>query len=289
MKLKPDNGDPNGVDKGSARINGSVAVLVVSCDRYADLWAGFFHCFFKYWPDCPYKVYLGTNHLTYADSRVRTLTIGPDVSYSDNLRAMLEHIPEEWLIFWIEDRFLSAQVNNSEISRLLDEAIKNGAAYLKLMPEHPLAYHVRHPSANIGNIPTGTRYRVSMTIALWHKPDLLALLRPGESAWELEKIGSRRSDNLLAPFMALAPRWRSRPPFPHEHVVVKGRLIRASLAFLRREGLAAALSGRRKETHASVLYTWAYHIFFRRVRPMQHFWYLRRQASGSQQIIMYFV
>lgn len=42
-----------------------VAVVVASCDAYADLWEPFFRLFRRYWPDCPYPVYLGSNFRTY--------------------------------------------------------------------------------------------------------------------------------------------------------------------------------------------------------------------------------
>ena len=37
------------------------SILVVSCDRYRDLWTPFFTLFQRYWPDCDMPVYLGTN------------------------------------------------------------------------------------------------------------------------------------------------------------------------------------------------------------------------------------
>ena len=47
------------------------AILVVSFDAYQDLWPVFFQAFFKYWPDCPYRVYLGANTATYVHPRVQ--------------------------------------------------------------------------------------------------------------------------------------------------------------------------------------------------------------------------
>ena len=41
-----------------------LTILDVSCDRYADFWEIFFKLFDRYWLDCPYKVYFGTNFKT---------------------------------------------------------------------------------------------------------------------------------------------------------------------------------------------------------------------------------
>lgn len=37
-----------------------MCILVVSCDKYADCWTPFSDCMRKFWPDCPYPVYLCT-------------------------------------------------------------------------------------------------------------------------------------------------------------------------------------------------------------------------------------
>ena len=47
---------------GAAATPGQLcSVLVPSCDAYADLWIPFFALFWRYWSDCPFPVYLGTN------------------------------------------------------------------------------------------------------------------------------------------------------------------------------------------------------------------------------------
>lgn len=230
-----------------------IAVLVVSCDRYDDLWKPFFNCFFKYWPDCPFKVYLGTNHRVLADARVTTISIGDDRSYSENLLAMLEHIPARWVIFWVDDRFVAGPVQTAAVLRLAHRAQELGAACLKLIPEHPLGYAATPDG--IGAIPKGTFYRVSLTITLWQKECLAKLLVPGESAWQLEKKGARRSADLGEPFFGLARGSRRQPPIPHVHTLVKGRIIRASLPFLTGEGLLQDLRQRGLESRRSQLYT----------------------------------
>ena len=83
-----------------------VVILVPSWDGYQDVWQPFFHCFFKYWPDCPYPVFLGSNSLSYPDSRVSPILIGPDIDYSSNLIAMLDHIDQDWVIIFTEDMLL---------------------------------------------------------------------------------------------------------------------------------------------------------------------------------------
>jgi hypothetical protein len=37
------------------------AVLMMTCNKYKPLWSPFFQLLRKYWPDCPYKIYMGTD------------------------------------------------------------------------------------------------------------------------------------------------------------------------------------------------------------------------------------
>jgi len=47
--------------RSTNELNGKIAVLVVSCDKYADLWPPFFQLFLRFWPECPFSVYLISN------------------------------------------------------------------------------------------------------------------------------------------------------------------------------------------------------------------------------------
>ena len=40
-------------------------VVVLSCDKYSDLWNPFFKLYNKYWQDNPFKTYLITENKTY--------------------------------------------------------------------------------------------------------------------------------------------------------------------------------------------------------------------------------
>jgi hypothetical protein len=258
-----------------------VSVLVVSCDRYASLWAPFFRTFFKYWPDCPYPVYLGTGRLAAPDARVTTLATGEDIDYSTNLLAMLRRIPSEWVIFWVEDRMVSGRVDTAKVAELVAAAQQQGAAYLKLIPEHPLAYGERE--RDWGPVPPGTVYRISMTVCLWRKSALERILRPGDNAWQIEKLGSGRSAGLAEPFLALSLALRRRPPIPHEHVVIKGRLFRRVLGFLRREQLEELRQAWPLQSWRNAAYVMLYDLASAVLRPWQA-WRLRRVPAAAPEV-----
>lgn len=237
-----------------------VSILVVSCDAYRDLWEPFFGCFFKYWPDCPYPVYLGANFATYPDGRVRSLSIGPDSDYSSNLIAMLQRIDASWVILWIEDRLLAAPVDTARVTNLVAAAQNQDAGFVKLIASHPYAMEAGN-CREFGLIPQGTPYRVCMTVGLWHKATLLRLLQPGETAWQIERLGSRRSDALDKAFCALSYPIRHSPPLRDTHVIVKGRLFRDAIPFLRREKLLEKLGTRQIQEARFYFYVKAYLMY----------------------------
>jgi hypothetical protein len=239
----------------------SVAILVVSCDAYRDLWRPFFHCFFKYWPDCPYPIYLGSNFVSYQDSRVIPILVGTDVDYSSNLLKMLESIKQEYVLLWIEDRVLTATVDTIRIENLITLVKAKRAAYLKLISIYPFALS-GDTTQEIGEIPKGKKYRVGVTVALWKKQVLLSLLRPGETAWDIERQGSIRSNAFDEGFFSLSFPMRDSPPLSDLHLLMRGRLLRNTASFLERERLTADLSGRQLQSFRSYLYFRAYGVFF---------------------------
>jgi len=239
-----------------------VSILVVSCDRYTDLWDPFFRCFFKYWPDCPYPVYLGTNYRKFADGRVSSLDIGRDISYSDNLLAMLSRVDSPWVILWVEDRFLSHRVSSERISEVIGKAARHQTGYLKLISASPLVNdHIE--GEEFGEIPKGAKYRACITIGLWRKEVLERLLVPGETAWEIERNGSRRSALFPERFLAYGRRVRFETAIRDRHILKKGSILRDATPFLLREGLSSRLPGRKVQSLRGYMYHRSYVVLVR--------------------------
>ena len=236
-----------------------VVILVPSWDGYQDVWQPFFHCFFKYWPDCPYPVFLGSNYRSYPDARVSSIAVGYDVDFSSNLLIMLNRIEQDWVITWNEDAFLSKPVNTSRIRHLVNLAQRDQAAYLKLIAFPPFVV-VDDVAQEIGEAPKGTEYRVSFTTNLWKKSALLKLLCPGETAWDFERKGSQRSNELEDKFLCLSFDHRKNPPLSVVHGVIKGRWTREAVRFLKREGLQDYLGTRPRRPYWAGLWIRAYYL-----------------------------
>jgi hypothetical protein len=218
------------------------ALLVVSCDKYRDLWVPFFTLLFRYWPDCPFPVFLGSNIETYPDRRVIPLAVGADIDWSTNLKRMLNGIPLDGILLLQEDFLIDRFVDTERIRGLIGYAAEKDAACLRLMPipgpDTPCA-----DQPQIGEIRKGAAYRVSLQAAWWRKESLAAVLAAGESPWQFECLGSRRSDDLAAPFLSL----REGVVFPLDYyttAVFRGYWEPEAVALCRREHIAVDLRAR---------------------------------------------
>lgn len=181
----------NNSQKDLDRSMNRVAIVVPSCDKYYDLWIPFFNFLRMYWSDCPYKVFLISNHLDAEIPDVKIIKVGDDISWSDNLRKALNLINEDYVMLFIEDLFLFKPVDTKIILNLIEWAASVEANYLRLNP-----YPAPDIKINglVGIISRGAIYRTSTVLSVWKKDVLKDLLEPGENAWQFEVNGSERSN-----------------------------------------------------------------------------------------------
>src|SRR5258706_10429746 len=111
-----------------------VTILVLSCDKYRDLWKPFFYCFRKYWKNCPYPVYLGSNTLSYEDRKIQTILSGPDKDWSSSLLSILKKIETPYIFLWLDDIFPTAGMNKASFADALDFMIKHKAKHMHVEP-----------------------------------------------------------------------------------------------------------------------------------------------------------
>ena len=180
----------------------TLAVIVVSCDLYSDIWIPFFTLFFKYWNDCPFPVYLTSNFLQYPDFRVKTINLENDENWSSSLKKALKKINENYVILILEDFLITHYVDTGQIKELWQYMREKNAACLRLFP-CPGPDKTCKDNPNVGAIVKGASYRSSTMVAIWDKEILLTLLQNGETAWEFELKGTKRTNNLDRPFLSV--------------------------------------------------------------------------------------
>jgi hypothetical protein len=223
------------------------AVLVSSCDAYRDLWPPFFELLFRHWPAVPTPVHLGCEQAGFADPRVECLALPPG-NWSTRLAAMLERVPADYVLLLLEDYLLRGPARAEAIHRLAGEMEARGADCLRL---YPCPGPDDDGDGEIGVIARGAPFRVSLQAALWRRSALAALLVPGESPWEFERAGSRRSDASGGAFLSVR---RGREPIDYFCTAVRrGRWLRDGVRFARGQGVVPDLAARPPESLAAYL------------------------------------
>jgi hypothetical protein len=217
-------------------------VLVVSCDKYADVWGPFFAIFRKRWPDCPYPVFLGSNHRAFPDTRVRSIPIGDDASWTHSTSLMLARVGVPRVILLLEDFLLTRPVDTARVRSLVELAIANDLHCLRLVPKmapsRPLAAF-----PGLGEFPPGHLNRVSTQAGVWRTETLAALLQEPRTAWDFEAKASLASGRFPDRFWGVL-----RPALHYLQSVESGLWTHRGVAVCRKAGVPVDLAARPRRT-----------------------------------------
>ncbi|BEI40381.1 hypothetical protein PHIN9_03120 [Polynucleobacter sp. HIN9] len=213
----------------------TLAVLVLSCDKYADLWPPFFNQFKKYFPVDDFKIYVGSNSYPCNEPNVKPILSGVDIDWSTSLKKILAQINEPKIFIILEDIFLSSPVDRSllQIASVLlnDNKVLHVKYFANPIPDKPCVM------SGVGMYLRGAPYRATVC-GFWDREYLMELLIEGESPWDFEIFGSYRtsySDGFYG-FM--------KPICSYVNMVEKGCWIPKSLAWADSEGLDLDLTKR---------------------------------------------
>jgi hypothetical protein len=234
----------------SKTVPGKLAVLVLSCDKYSDLWKPFFTLFFKYWDDCPFEIYLCTNEKVYPDDRVTSINTGEDVAWTSTVKKCLEQINSEFVLLLQEDFLFRSKVDTERIYKYFGFMKKYNAGCLRLYPS-PLPEGVIPAEKEIGEILPGSSFRVSLQSAIWEKEEFAKLLVDGENPWEFEHYGSIRSNDSEKIYLSLK---KNDLMDYFSTAVIGGIWLRNAVYLCRKEGIAIDYQARKVEPLTGYLF-----------------------------------
>ncbi len=204
----------------SKDIQPQCTLIVSSCDNYSDLWAPFFNLLKIYWPDCPYQVLLITEDKVFNGKGIISTKIGPGLDWSSLLSKSLDLVKTPYVLFMLEDFFLREMVETEKIEKILKHMSRSSIDMLRLIP------YKGRVTSNLLNtsiytvIPLEARYRVSTQGSFWSVETLQSLIKLGESAWEFEINGTKRSS--VDESVIFASVNTASLPYGH-HVVERGK------------------------------------------------------------------
>lgn len=226
----------------------SCSLLILSTDRYADLWPLCTTLHRKYWPDCPWPRFIGSDTVPGSINGFISLGTGQKgLPWADSLQRILAQIDTQTILLMLDDFFLTGLVNTDRIVSLLDVMERHNAAYLRLVPHKRFMCSIS-TEKYIGEHQRGLPYRASLQAAFWNTRVLKELLVPSENPWQFELYAGLRSDLRKEPFLATYDQ-----PLPYIDVLERGKWLPRGLRLCHKEGLRVDLGVRSRTTYRDML------------------------------------
>ncbi len=200
--------------------NLNFAFLVLSCDKYSDLWDSFYSLFFKAFDSEDFCIYHGSNLIKYDNDRVINISSGYDENWSSSYLKILKQITHENLFVILEDIFIDGNIDQILLRNCIDLIQRGDIKYIKYFPNPPGDINVSD-STLLKLYQRGAPYRISVC-GFWKKAALINLLLEGENPWNFEINGSYRS-SYSDGFYVLKNKL-----FSHKNMVEKGVWINQS-------------------------------------------------------------
>lgn len=226
-----------------------LSILVLSCDKYSDLWDTFFKLRDIYWPDSGIQWYLVTETCNFTYNNVSVINAGTDFNWTGRLKFALQKIDTPYVGWYLDDFYISDKVDNSLINELVNKMANENIDHINMsdvfntllkMPEHHDYY-----DKYLFKIPSHKKYGISTASALWRKDYLLKMLgKEDKNAWqfEIDLCKQAVSENGL-PGLILCD---ERMPFKvtKKPVIIQGKYYPKAIKEFKQKGILIDYSSR---------------------------------------------
>jgi len=199
----------------------NLAILILSCDKYNDLWDGYFHQFEKYF-DVDIPVYFGSNEISpnIKNPKIRNIKSGPDVSWGLSFKKIIDQVNEEYILITLEDLYLCSKIDRMLMNKA--QQMINGQELVRHLKYSGYIRGSKEVLPGVKILDADTPYRVTLC-GVWQKKYLQSIIRSEENPWQFEIEGSVRT-KMDDGFFAL-----DEPLFKTVNLVEKGFWIRKSI------------------------------------------------------------
>lgn len=175
-----------------------VTLLINTCDSYEDILDPFFLLLHRYWKDLPFDIVLSSESLEYKNKYFKIKNVHPKnkkCSWSKRIYEALNEIDTDYVLFFLDDFFLTDKVDTREILRCVE--------YLKSNPNivnftfYPIVIGTNIAMEGYRIRDKITKNKVALIAALWNKQQFLKYLKDiDENIWEFEVNGTIRSNTI---------------------------------------------------------------------------------------------
>lgn len=98
-----------------------LAIVGIFYDGYEDSWIDFIRCFKKFWPDCPYELYIVNNTKSIEESDgIHVINAGSDAEYSRKVQTALEQIDADYFLLMLEDFYFGKKLPSDILEPIIN-------------------------------------------------------------------------------------------------------------------------------------------------------------------------
>lgn len=185
----------------------NISFVFCTCDRYDDIWNLFFKRLKRFWPEMTCPVYFCTEQKEFSfdgyDIRCPLAKVTePKENWSERLILLLKQIPDDYILFSLDDFVLTQSVDNNVIEKSI--GLMRGDANIGFICLHQEltanSSESRKKNALPAEIPElhlckrGLPFRITTQTGVWRKSYLLKLLKKHENAWQFEVRANHRAN-----------------------------------------------------------------------------------------------
>ena len=165
-----------------------ITMLILSCDKFSDLWDGHVKQLEKHWPDRDMKTYIVTDKPTDKSyENVEVIAAGENAEWSDRLLYALSQINTEYVFITLDDYFLIEDVSTDGMKKLLEMMDAQHFDYVRLF-KRPTSATGRPVDGYPGvfYVDSSQPYSVNLYSGIWKKDFLKACVERPLNPWQFE-------------------------------------------------------------------------------------------------------
>ena len=217
-----------------------VAVFVCSSDSRRDVVDRVLPSILKFWPDCPYPIYVGLNTCDRPLLHGTPILASPS-EWCSEFSSQLAHLEEDYLIVILDDFLIRRPVDQMRMEKLVQQALTLNLTYLRLLPlgrslpARLVSWRPPERVPGIERIRERRPFYSALQIAIWRKDHLQTMLRSSLSIWDFEHLCVPDSQHCAI---------KDDPPIHYRHLVERGRWLPDARSLLQRAGFPGDLGVR---------------------------------------------
>lgn len=165
-----------------------ITFLILSCDKFSDLWEGHIKMYDMNWPDRDFDTYIVTDKKTDKSfPGIGVLAIDDQPEWTDRLKKALESVKTEYVFITLDDYFLIEKVNQERMTQIVDCLIQNQYDYIRFFKRPiPATLNPIGTVPGLNDIDNSIEYSVNLYSGIWKKVFLNYTLNTSLNAWRYE-------------------------------------------------------------------------------------------------------